>query len=197
MPKSRVEDLKPHFKRQPNSCIVNDCFDVGVKAWQANMDIQPVFNKYKAVTYMCQYFWKTEGQCSQAMKQATKETSENIMHHHDIMEKIAKPCLSNRECSVQRAVYHILPELKLGIIFPAVYFVNTNLPEERAQVLLPDKEHSELPDDSPNIFKKSNVGCYMERPDATFCNGKCSVLNNFSYAEFLAYYTLENKSCKT
>ena len=118
------------------------------------------------------------------MKQATEETSENIMHHHDIMEKIAKPCLSN-------------PELKLGIIFPAVYFVNTNLPEERAQVLLPDKEHSELPDDSPNIFKKSNVGCYMERPDATFCNGKCSVLNNFSYAEFLAYYTLENKSCKT
>ena len=28
----------------------------------------------------------------------------------------------------------------------------------------------------------------------TFCNGKFSVLNDFRYAEFFAYYTLESKS---
>ena len=33
-----------------------------------------------------------------------------------------------------------------------------------------------------------------ERPSATFCNEKYSVLNDFCYADFLAYYTLENKS---
>ena len=33
----------------------------------------------------------------------------------------------------------------------------------------------------------------MEKPIATFCNGKCTVLNDFCYAEFLAYYRLENK----
>ena len=37
----------------------------------------------------------------------------------------------------------------------------------------------------------------MERPNATFCNGKFGVLNNFCYAEFLAYYTLESKSTRT
>ena len=47
------------------------------------MDIQPVFNKYKAVTYMCQYFSKTDNQCSQAMQQAAKEAYENNTHHHD------------------------------------------------------------------------------------------------------------------
>ena len=31
-----------------------------VKAWQANMDLQPVFNYYKAVSYMCAYFSKSE-----------------------------------------------------------------------------------------------------------------------------------------
>ena len=41
------------------------------------------------------------------------------------------PYLSNRECSVREAVYHILPELKLRRIFPAEYFLNNNLPEER------------------------------------------------------------------
>ena len=118
------------------------------------------------------------------MKQAAKEAFENNMHHHDTMKTIAKAYLSNRECSVQEAVYHILPELKLRRIFPAVYFTNINPPEERVQVLLSEKELSELPDNSPNISKKCNIDHYMERPNATFCNGKCSILDNFCYAEF-------------
>ena len=111
---------------------------------------------------MCQCFSKTEDQCLQALKQAAKEAYENNMYHHD-----TKAYLNSRQCSVQEAVYHILPGLKLRKIFAAVYFVNTNLPEENFQVLLSEKELSELPDDSPNIF---------------------------CYAECFAYYTLENKS---
>ena len=110
------------------------------------------------------------------------------------MKTIAKAYLNSGECSVQEAVYHILPELKLNRIFPTVYFVNTNLPEERIQVLLSEKELSELPDDSPNISKKSNIDSYVERPSGTFCNGKYIAFNDFYYAEFLAYYTLANKS---
>ena len=110
---------------------------------------------------------------------------------------IARAYLSNRECSVQEAVYHIFLEMKLRRIFSDVHFVNTNLPEERVQALFPEKELSELPDDSPNIFKRSNIDCYMERPSATFRNRKYCVLNDFCYAEFLAYYTLENKLNKT
>ena len=116
------------------------------------------------------------------------------MHNQDTMKTIAKAYLSNWEYSVQEVVYHILPELKLRRIFPAVYFVNTNLPEERVRVLLSKKELSELPDDSSNIFKKSNFDRYVERPNATFCNGKYSVLDYFCFVEFLAYYTLEIKS---
>ena len=53
------------------------------------------------------------------------------MHHHDTMKTIAKAYLSNRGCSLQEAVYHILPELKLRRIIPAVYFANISPPEER------------------------------------------------------------------
>ena len=59
---------------------------------------------------MCQYFSKTEDHYSQAMKQAAKEVFEDNMHHHDTMKAIAKAYLSNCECSVQEAVYHILPQ---------------------------------------------------------------------------------------
>ena len=74
------------------------------------------------------------------------------MHNHDIIKTIAKAYLSNRERSVHEAMYHILPELKLRRIFPAVYFVNTNPPEERVQVLISEKELSELPDNSHKHF---------------------------------------------
>ena len=94
---SKDEDLELHLKKEPNSCFINNYFDVSLKT-------------------------------------------------------IVKAYFSNRECSVPEVVYHILPVLKLTRIIPAVYFVNTNPPEERVQVLLSEKELSELPDNSPKRF---------------------------------------------
>ena len=37
----------------------------------------------------------------------------------------------------------------------------------------------------------------MERQSAAFCNEKYIILDDFCYANFLAYYTLENNSNKT
>ena len=58
------------------------------------------------------------------MKQAAKDGFKNKMHHHTAY-------LSIRICSVKEVVYHILSELKLRRIFPAVYFVNENTPKEK------------------------------------------------------------------
>ena len=65
-------DFQTHLKCAPNSCFVNNYFEEGLMAWQANIDIQPVFNEYKAV-YTCAYFSKSEDETSEAMKQAANE----------------------------------------------------------------------------------------------------------------------------
>ena len=65
------EDLELDLKIEPNSCFVNNYFDVGLKAFQENI-IQPVFDEYNVVAYMCQFFSKTEDHCSEAVKQAAK-----------------------------------------------------------------------------------------------------------------------------
>ena len=119
------------------------------------------------------------------------------MYHRDTMKAIARAYLNNHERYFQEVVYHILQELRLRRILLAMHYVNIKLPEKRVQVLFPEKEHRELPVNSPNIFRGSNVDRYMEKPRATFCNGKNSVLDDFCYAKFLAYYTFENKSDKT
>ena len=115
------------------------------------------------------------------------------MHYHDTMKTIAIAYLSNQECFVKEAMCHVLPELMLRRIFSVVYFVNVNPPEERVQVLLSVKEISQLLGESPNIFKKSDINCCMEKPCATFRNGEYSVLNNFLYTKFLPYCTLDTR----
>ena len=113
------------------------------------------------------------------------------------MTKLLTNCsLSKQVCFVQEPVYHILSELNLRGMFLAVYYVNTNLLEERVRVLLSEKELSELQADSPNIFKRTNIEHYIENPSAIFCNGKFNILNDFCYAQCLTYYTLETKSNK-
>ena len=43
------DSFQIHTKQLPNSCFVNSCFADRLLAWQANFDIQLVFNHYKQV----------------------------------------------------------------------------------------------------------------------------------------------------
>ena len=78
-----------YLKIKPNSCFVNNCFNDGLVVWQANMDIQPISNKYKSVIYMWTYFSKCEDQCSAVMKEAALEAYESILHHYQTMKTIS------------------------------------------------------------------------------------------------------------
>ena len=44
-------DFEIHLSRGTGSCFVNNYNPVLLKAWEANIDIQPVHNYYKALTY--------------------------------------------------------------------------------------------------------------------------------------------------
>ena len=65
---SNDSDFQTHLKRQPNACFMNNFLEESLQAWQVNIDIRPVFNHDKAVTYMCAYFAKAEDETSEAMK---------------------------------------------------------------------------------------------------------------------------------
>ena len=109
------------------------------------------------------------------------------MDQFNTMKNILKAYTSNRECSVQEAAYHILPELHLRRVFPGVQFVNTYLPEERSKRLQTEKKLSPLPKDSTDIFKRKSIDCYLARPSILFCDGKYSILDSFRFAESTAY----------
>ena len=63
------------------------------------------------------------------------------------MKKIAIAFLSFRQCTIQEAVYKLLPELWLRKIFPAISFANINLPDKRSRMCKSLEDLEELPDD--------------------------------------------------
>ena len=113
---------------------------------------------------MCAYLSKTEDQCSHAMNLAVKEAWESNSNNYDQMKLIARAYASKKGCSVQGAVYRIMPELCLLKVFLAVLFANTNLPENRYRVCVSKKETKQLPESSKDIFKTNILDRYKDRP---------------------------------
>ena len=81
-------DYEIHLKRSAGSCFVNNYNPVLQKAWEANLDIQPVHNFFKALTYMTTYFSKSKSEKSESLKQAAKERKNQNLNVRDAMKKI-------------------------------------------------------------------------------------------------------------
>ncbi|RMX59852.1 hypothetical protein pdam_00023032, partial [Pocillopora damicornis] len=64
---SSDSDFDLHLKRPLGNCFINNCSVAGIKSFRANVDLQPVFNHFKCVAYVCSYFTKDETKCLQAI----------------------------------------------------------------------------------------------------------------------------------
>ena len=170
-----------------NNYFVNDYFDIGLLAWEVNINIQPVFDYYKAVTYVCSYLSKEEDECSQAMKQGFKESLERGTGSYEQIKLLAHAYLSKRECSLQEAVYQVMLELWLRKVFPIVLYINSDIPEKGVRMMLSKKEILELPEDSTYIYKRNMVSRCLIRPHHEMFEDLC-------YAFFIKQYQLKTKS---
>ena len=184
---SSDSDYELHLKRPPNSCFINNYFIAGIKAFAANVDLQPVFNHYKCVTYICSYFSKDETECSQAISNAAKEARNSNLNVQDSLRKIGAAFLSTREVSAQECVYRCMPELWLRKIFPKTLFVNTDFPQNRLRIPKSQDDLEELEDDSIDIFKSNIIQRYSNRPKSIVSVDKLCL------AEFAAFYYKDYK----
>ena len=106
---SSDNDFKLHLKRDTNSCFINNYNSVLLKAWQVNIDLQPVHNDYKSVSYMIAYFSKSENSTSEAMKQEVQEIKHQSLSAREAMKILACSFSCSRKMSVQEAVYLCIP----------------------------------------------------------------------------------------
>ena len=183
-------DYEIHLKRSTGSCFVNNYNPVLLKAWEANLDIQPVHNYFKALTYMTAYFSKSESEVFGSLKQGTKEIKNQNLNVRYAMKKIAYLFISSRQFSVQEAAYNVLPEFWLRKCSPGISFINTNLPNNRIRMIKSKEELVLLPENSTDIFKKSIIDRYMDRLTC----GKSASLKTVCLAQFASLYYKKTSS---
>ena len=123
------------------------------------------------------------------LRESSEESKE--LNLRDRMKRLALAFLSHRQCSLQEAVYQVLPELMLRKCFPGVVFANTNLPDKRYRICKSKTELEELPKESIDVFKRNMLDRYIDRPNKAFKGGEYKLLDSLCYAEFLAYYVLD------
>ena len=191
---SDQNDFQIHLRRMPDSCFLNNYFADGLIAWEVNLDIQSVFNHYKAVAYLCTYLSKSEDECPYAMKQAAEDSFEKKLDNYSQMKLTAHSYTNRRECSVQERVYHVSSGQWLRKTFPGVVFANSNVPEKRFRACLREYEISDLPQDSKEIFKHNMMDHYIDSPNADYKNGKYGVLDSMCFTKFLRYYSLAKRN---
>ena len=184
---SSDSDFELHLKRPPDSCFINNYFIAGIKAFAANVDLQPVFNYYKCITYICSYFSKYKTDCSQAITNAAKEARNCNLNIQDRLKKIGAAFLSTREVSAQECVYRCMPELWLRKVFPKSLFVNTDFPQNRLRIPKSQDDLEELEADSTDIFKSNIIERYSNRPKSILSVDKLCL------AEFAAFYYKDYK----
>ena len=90
-------DFLLHFKRPIDGCFINNYFVEGIKGFGANVDLQPVFNHYKCIMYVCSYFTKDETKRSQVIMNAAKEAKAANLSVRDGLKKISAAFSSTRE----------------------------------------------------------------------------------------------------
>ncbi|KXJ13769.1 ATP-dependent DNA helicase PIF1 [Exaiptasia diaphana] len=159
-------DYELHLKRPIDSCFINNYFIAGIKGFAANVDLQPVFNHYKCVTY---------------------EAKAANMNVREGLKKIGAAFLSTREVSSQEAVYRCMPELWLRKIFPAAIFISTDLPDKRIRMAKSQQELEELDDESTEVYKSNMIERYTKRPHSI------PSVNKLCLAEFVANYYKDYK----
>ncbi|XP_066911584.1 uncharacterized protein [Clytia hemisphaerica] len=182
-----------HYKRSPAACFINNYFEEGLLAWRGNLDIQPVMDYHKVVSYMCAYISKSEDQTTEAMKQAAKEAMNSNQTLREKMKSVSRAYRTSREMSIQEAVAIILPEIWLRKTSPGVIFANSNLPENRYRVCKSEEEILNMDVGDTNVFKKNMLDRYIDRPNRAFKNGRYAAMDALCYAQFLSNYYLEPK----
>ena len=112
------------------------------------------------------------------------------------MKAIARAYATKRECSVQEAVYLVMPELWLRKIFPIVIFLNSNMPKKRCKIFRKKDETDELSDDSTDIFQRIMLDRYIDRSNEHFKNGQYRQIDQLCFAEFLSLYYILPKTAQ-
>ena len=100
-----------HLKRDIDEIYINSYDPEWIRAWDGNIDKQPVFDFFEVITYVTEYFTKDESGTAEVLKKVVEDNQDDCVKEK--MRKIASTFLSHRQIGEAEGFYKLLPDLLL------------------------------------------------------------------------------------
>ena len=100
------------MKRTPEEININNYNPEWLKAWDGNMDLSICLDFFAIVTYITDYYTKTEPKMTKALQAAAKACQGK--EWKDQVKTLAQTFLTYREASESEIIYRVMPHLHLS-----------------------------------------------------------------------------------
>ena len=119
------------------------------------------------VTYPLNHFCRIYSTSNFRFSQKTKKSNLFQYKHASKgkLKKLGNAFINANEESIQEGIYKTVPDFQLTFCHPEVIFVPASMPTERVGILKRPQDLNLLEDGSEDIFQKSLIDRYKERPD--------------------------------
>ena len=157
------------MKREPNAVKINNYNEEILRAWNANMDIQLVYDHFAIISYITNYINKAESKITKTLKDALSAARDKP---YDVqLRELNKAYLTDRQKGAPEAIYSIINGMAFKKTNLACIFVISGFPENRSLFYVPvtkddesleeDDNEDDLDEDEESQFhefeKKSNI----------------------------------------
>jgi len=155
------------YKRNIAECWVNPYNKDLLRAWNGNMDIQPVLDVYSCIMYIVSFISKAERKHGDLLRNAQKEAKEGHLEPVQQLRKLGNVYLNSRELSVMEAIYRVTG-MHLNQSSRQVVFI----PADRHAARL-SKPLKLLSEEDDNIWMTSIIDRYVARPTTPDFENMC------------------------
>lgn len=169
------------YKRNMPECWINPYNSHLLRAWNGNMDIQPVLDAYSCIMYIVSYISKAERELGDLLRNAQTEAKEGHLEPMQQLRKLGNVYLHSREVSIMEAVYRVtgmhLKQSSRQVVF---------IPVDRRSSKI-TKPLKSLTEDDENIWMTSLIDRYLARPSSP-------IFEQMSLAEFTRDYCVKQRT---
>ena len=147
------------LRRDIDEAFINNYNPEFIVAWNANMDLQPVFDYYGTITYVTDYWAKDSTGLTDVLKTAVKQ----LQKDGDARKKcndLATVFMSHRQVGEAEAYYKLFAHMNMVYSSVATVYVPTEAKQERRQFL-----QRQDPESGLGFNVKDKKGLFIEKAD--------------------------------
>jgi hypothetical protein len=150
------------LKRTIHEIYINNYNKYFLEAWNANLDVQFCTDPYAVITYITDYFTKSEKNLTSKLLDAYKSSRD----HGERQSKtfLKNTYITHREISICEAIYRLIPSLLMKNSNIKAIFLNSSRPSQRPCFLKNINNFAKAVVNVPKLLMQGRQGEYVKLP---------------------------------